>query len=232
MRHRREAVFHARRLFEEAAVIDPRYARSYAGMSRTLNLAWRYRWTDDPGAALNRAVELAERAIEHDNVDARGFGELGFARLYEKRHDESIMAYERAQQLNPNDADILAEMADALTYWGDAPRAVELLKRAIRLNPFHPDWYLWYLGEAYFHLGDYAGAVATLNLMRDRSEAHRLLAASHALLGQDELARFHAQQVLVVHPNFSIEHWRTVPPDKDPAALEIFIEGLRRAGLR
>ena len=31
--------------------------------------------------------------------------------------------------------------------------------------------------------------------------------------------------------NFSIQHWRNVPPDKNPEPLELFIDGLRRAGL-
>ena len=56
----------------------------------------------------------------------------------------------------------------------------------------------------------------TLRKMRDQSEAHRLLAASYAHLGQIKEARDHAKQVLAVHPNFSIQHWRKVPPDKNP----------------
>jgi adenylate cyclase len=102
----------------------------------------------------------------------------------------------------------------------------------MRLNPLHPDSYLWHLGEAYFDLGKYAEAIPVLKKMRDQSEAHRLLAASHALLGQITEARYHAAQVLAVHPDFSLDHWRTVPPNKNREPLERFIEGLRMAGLR
>lgn len=232
LRYRREANSHARRLFEHAAEIDPRYGRCYAGMSRTFNLAWRYRWIPDPEAALDKALDLAMKAISYDSFDARGFGELGFAQLYKKRHDESLAAYERAVELNPNDADVLAEMGDALVYSGQAERAVELLERAMRLNPYYPDWYLWYLGDACFHLGDYEKTIETVRRMRDQSEAHRLLAASHALLGQMKEARSHARQVLEVHPSFSIEHWRNVPPYKDLNHLRPFIDGLRKAGLK
>jgi adenylate cyclase len=35
-----------------------------------------------------------------------------------------------------------------------------------------------------------------------------------------------------VHPNFTIERWRKVPPNQYPEDLEVFVEGLRRAGLR
>jgi adenylate cyclase len=232
LRCRQEANLHARRLFEHAAEIDPDYGRCYAGMSRTFNLAWRYHWTPDPPAALDQAVDLANAAIGYDSLDARGFGELGFARLYKKHHDESLTAYRRAVELNPNDADLLAEMGDAMTYCGETGQAVDLLKRAMRLNPYYPDWYLWYLGEAYFYASDYAGAINTLHQMRDQSEAHRLLASSYAHLGAMKEAGHHAQQVMRIHPNFSLEHWRNVPPNKDPRENEIFIDGLRKAGLR
>jgi tetratricopeptide (TPR) repeat protein len=123
-------------------------------------------------------------------------------------------------------------MGDSLVYSGHAQRAVELLTRAMRLNPYFPDWYLWNLGDAYFHLGDYEQTIGTLEKMRDQSEAHRLFAASHALLGQMKDARQHANLLMKAHPNFSIAHWRNVPPNKNPADLEVFIDGLRKAGLR
>ena len=228
---RKETNLYARRLFEQATAVDPEYGRSYAGMSRTFNLAWRYRWTDSPEANLDKAVELAKSAIRYDNQDARGFSELGFACLYKKQHDASLAAYERAIQLNPNDADILAEMGDALSYTDQSERAIQLLNRAMRLNPCYPDWYLWYLGEAYFHLRDFEQAIATLQKMSDPSEAHRLLASSYAHLGLMEEARYHARQVMMVHPDFSIEHWREVPPYKHTEQVEVLIEGLQKAGL-
>ncbi len=228
----RESNLHARRLFEQATEIDPRFGRSYAAMSRTFNLDWRYAWSKDPGASLDRAVDLAKAAIDYDPQDARGYGELGFANLYKKNHEESLSAYERALQLNPNDADLLAEMGDALTYSGFGERAVKLLKRAMVLNPYFPDWYLWYLGEAYFHLDDYEATIETLNRMQNKAEAHRLLASSHALLGQLSEAQHHAAEVLKVHPTFSVDHWSTVPPDKDQEKLRLFVEGLRKSGLK
>jgi hypothetical protein len=88
------------------------------------------------------------------------------------------------------------------------------------------------LGDAYFDLAEYEQVIQTLHKMRDKSEGHRLLAASYALLGQMDEAKYHAGQVMAVHPNFSIEHWRNVPPDKNPGPLERFFEGLRLAGLR
>ncbi|SMG40950.1 tetratricopeptide repeat protein [Paracoccus sp. J56] len=230
-RFRPEANLHARRLFEQAQELDPQYGRSYAAMSRTFNVEWRYNWTNDPDAALNRALDLAKRAVECDHLDARGFSEMGLAHLYKKQHDEAIAAYEHALALNPNDADLLAYMGDCLAYVRQGERAVQLIERAIRLNPYHPDAYLWFLGDSYFHMGDYARAIEALYRMRDRSEAHRLLAASHALLGNMDEARHHAREVMRVHPNFTIDHWKKVPPLRDPEDLDLYVDALRKAGL-
>jgi adenylate cyclase len=231
-RYQRAANLEARFLFERARRLDPGYGRSYAALSRTFNLDWRYAWSDNPGAALDRALELAELAIQYDPFDARGHAEVGFACLYRRQHEASLAAYERAIDLNPNDADILAEMGDALTCVGELDRARQLLTLAMSLNPFCPDWYLWHLGGVHFSEGDYGLAIDTLRKMRDQSEAHRLLASSCAHLGKMDEARHHAAQLMKVHPNFSIDHWRKVPPFKDPEEVERLIDGLRKAGLR
>ena len=222
---------HARRLFEQAAEIDPGYGRTYAGLSRTFNLAWQYGWSEAPQACLDKAVELALQAVDRDDLDARGYAQLGYAYLFRKQQDASLAAYEQAIELNPNDADILADMAMSMRASGDADRALPLVTRAMRHNPFHPDVYLWILGEIYFDLAAYEQAIHTLHRMRDKSEGHRLLAASYALIGQIDEAKHHAEQVMALRPNFSIEHWRNVPPDKNPEPLERFIDGLRMAGL-
>ena len=85
--YQRAANWRARLLFERARKVDPGYGRAYAALSRTFNLDWRYAWSKDPIASLDRALELAELAIQYDPFDARGHAELGFACLYRKQHD-------------------------------------------------------------------------------------------------------------------------------------------------
>jgi TolB-like protein/class 3 adenylate cyclase len=230
-RHTKEANAHSRRLFEEAIDIAPDYGRAYSAMSRTHNLDWRYSWSSAPETSLDLAVELAERAIQLDRLDARAFAELGFANLYKKRHDEALADYGRALALNPNDADIIAENADALVYVGQPQSAIELLEKAMLLNPYYPDWYLWCLADAYGAMGRPADVVATVQRMQNPVEGRRLLAANLAHLGRIEEARVVAQELLKTHPDFTISRWADRPPYRDRAVLERFIEGLRKAGL-
>lgn len=231
LRFRRDTNLHARRLFETATELDPGYGRSYAALSRTHNYDWRYSWTERPEAALDTAVDLARDAVQRDETDARGYAELGYARLYRKEHDAAIAAYERALELNPNDADILAEYADALVYNGEPQRAVELVNRAMRLNPFYPDWYLWYLADAYDAAQEPEQVVATVHRMRNPDEGRRLLAANLAHLGRLSDAKREAEAVIKLHPGFTVQHWATRPPYRARAVMERFMEGMRRAGL-
>jgi len=231
LRFTKEANAHARLLFEEALEMAPNYGRAYSGLSRTHNLDWRYSWSAAPDASLEAAVDLARKAIQHDQLDARGFAELGFARLYQKRHEESLTEYGRAMALNPNDADILAEYADSLVYAGQPGRSIDLLEKAMRLNPYYPDWYLWYLADAHNAMGNSAEVISAVQRMQNPDEGRRLLAANYAHLNLMEQARAEAGKVMLLHPGFTISHWRHRPPYRDSAILERYVDGLRKAGL-
>ena len=230
-RYTRQDNHEARLLYEAALGVDPRYPRALAAKSRTLNIDWRYNWTELRDKALDSALELARNAINIDATDARGFGELGFAHLYRKEHDAAIGAYRRALSLNPNDADLMSDMADALAHCHESEEAITLLNKAMRLNPFYPDQYLWHLGGAYFNLGQYEEAIRTLQRMQNPAEGRRLLAASYAHLGRLNEAKAEATKVLEAHPDFSVEQWAAVQPDKYAEDAAHFAEGLRKAGL-
>ena len=96
-------------------------------------------------------------------------------------------AYARALQLNPNDADLLAEHADLLAYQGKtaAEQAIEQIQRAMQINPAYPEWYLWSLGAAYFHAMRYDQAITTLNSIKEpQPRVYLNLAASYARLSE------------------------------------------------
>ena len=231
-KYSREQNVQARQLYETALANESDYSRAMAALSRTHNLDWRYSWTDQPESALERAFELAQESVLVDPCDARGYGELGFVNLYRKDHDASLSAFETALRLNPNDTDILSNMGDALAHCGRSEEAITLLKKALLLNPFYPDQYLWYLGGAYFNLKQYDDAIKTLKKMNSPAEGRRLLAASYAYMGRQDEAKFQAAKVLEAYPNFSLTHWENVQPDVNPEDTQHFVYGLRLAGLK
>lgn len=225
-RENREA--HA--LYQRALDADPEYARAWAALSRTVNLDWRYSWTESPDAALDRALSYAQSAVQLDPSDARGFGELGFVHLWRKEHEASISAYERALALNPNDADVMSDMADALAFSGRTEEALAVLQRAMRLNPFYPDEYLWHLAGVYYDLKEYEKAIEAVLRMNNPTQGQRVLAASYAQLGRVDEARRQAARHKEAHPEFSLERWSQVVPDRLESYAEHFYEGLKKAG--
>ncbi len=60
---------------------------------------------------------------------------------------------------------------------------------------------------------------------------HRTLAVIFSELGRKEEARAEVAEMLRISPGVSIESQRERTPIKDPAVLERFLEGLRKAGL-
>ena len=80
---------------------------------------------------------------------------------------------------------------------GEPERAVRMAKLAIRLDPFHPDWYLASLGFAYYAAKDYERAVATMEVAPDGLCDTRLyLAAAHAQSGNQVAARPHVDEFI------------------------------------
>src|SRR5262249_28026928 len=160
---------------------------------------------------------LALRAVQLDSLDARAFAELGFAHLYGKQHAQALADYKRAATLNPNDADIIAEHADCLTYMGDPVTAMSMLERAMRLNPYFPDWYLWCLADAYWTDGRPQEVVSTVQRMQNPAEGSRLLAVSYAELGMVKEAKDQVNAILKRDPSFSVAVWKQRLPHLDPA---------------
>ena len=221
----------ARRYFESSLDHDPKYAPACAAMARSYNYDWQFSWGEDPEKALEHALKWSRKAMALDRTSARAHAELGFNLLFNKQYESAIKELRIATELNPNDADIMAELSEALTYTGQLEEAVELLKTAMRLNPNYPDWYLWYLADAYYALRQYDEAVDALEGMTNPAIGARLLAASHAQLGNIDKARMHTEQVLRDQPDFSVEEWTKKLPEINLAEAEHFAEGLRKAGL-
>lgn len=220
----------ARQLVDKALSIDPRSARAYAVLSRTHHLDGRYGWTPDPEGSMERAIELAETAICLDPMEASGHAELGMNRHFQRDYDPALAAYRRALDINPNDPDILADFGHFLISDGVPEQAVELLGMALHLRPDRAEMYRYYLACAFYILGDDETVLSLLSQVSDNKEGHRILAMSYARLGMSEHSAHHADLAMKAHPNFSLAHWQTILPHRDPDLRERIIEGMARGG--
>ena len=226
----KDAFERAEELFEKAIAADPDYARPYGNLA--LITVWQVYSNFIPGESLERAVELAKEAIARDDGEAWGHWALGAGYLKLASHERAVAEYERALQLNPNDADVLAESAWPLSYAGRPEEGIENARSAMRLNPRYPDWYLWALGVASYDARRYEEAVTALeNRNNPNLKSNLYLAAAYAQLGRQNEAQATVKKILEDIPESSIERWGKAQPYQNEAALNHYIDGLRKAGL-
>ena len=186
--------------FTRAEEQERRYARALSGISRAHGFYWKYRWIEEREAALEQADTFAVEAVDADVNDASANAALGWVALYSRRHDRSLAAYTRAMELNPSDADILAEYADALGHSGDNEAAIPLFLRAMRLNPQMSDIYAKDLAYVYLKARRFDDVIRTVAQMRRPQIADLILAAALAHAGRIDEARAAAAAVPGARP--------------------------------
>jgi TolB-like protein len=122
---------------------DPTFADAWAWLAHLHvdEAMWGFNPMDSGPDALTRAETAAKRALEEDRRNQKA--RLGLAAVHFARRDIVGFASEAEQALaiNPNDADVLAEMAWRYAYAVDWKRGLGMMEKAMALNPLHPGWY-------------------------------------------------------------------------------------------
>ena len=146
--------------------------------------------------------------------------------------DRGVAEHAKARALNPNDAGIKIESATYLAYAGRMDEAIALMTDAMRLDPFHPDWFLWDAGIIHYTARRYPAAIDAIERGREPdADTLLFLAASYAQLGRLPEAQATVKRVLALDPNATVAKWAAQQPYKNPADLEHYKDGLRKAGL-
>jgi adenylate cyclase len=229
-------LYEVRRLLEQSLAIDPHFARACAKLSWTHFSAWVEPLDTDYGKpeTLDRAHQLALRAIQLDPNLPEAHSRLGMVLIRRREHSAAIAAFERAQALNPNFTDF--SIAHSLVLAGEPARAVEAAGRHMRLDPFHAPLVPASLGMAHYMLGEYSQALAPLRESAARAPnmriGHLWLAATCAQLGKLGEARAAANEVLRIEPQWTnLGAGVAIYVFKRPEDAKHLLDGLRKAGL-
>lgn len=231
----KEGALNAKGWYEKAIALDPSFAQAYSMLAWTHARMFLDGWSELPESSLGQAYELAQKAIEIDDSQPLGYFVLGLVQMFRKKHAEAIAEAEKAIVLNPNYADGYALLAISLSYGGKPKEGREVLAKGMRLSPHDSTAYLTILGQSYFISGDYDEAIKAFRRAVERNPSaqrpHTWLAAAYAQAGQMHNAQWEADQILTWDPDFSSQRLRQTTPLKDPADLDRFLDGLRKAGL-
>jgi DNA-binding SARP family transcriptional activator/tetratricopeptide (TPR) repeat protein len=220
----------ARQHFSRALDLSPDYVPAVTGLARSLtkeSLALR---RGGDRELVQRAMALAEKAIEMDPLDPNAWRERAHASLYLNDLDAGLEYIEAARGRARHHADILAEKADILIHASRAADAKASVEQALALNPAAPDDYLWILGASEFFIGRYGVALETLLKIRQKDDVSRLIAAAAAMAGDLETAAVYRRRFLDMYPDARLETFTQFMPYKNKADVELYVEALKRAG--
>ncbi len=229
-RYREEDFSEARELLEKAISLDPKFARAYGWLAYVEAqdvLYWRM-----SNEALQKAVEIGEKGLALDNNESKCHLALGLSFLFKKNYDKSEHHLTKASLLNPNDDLTMVELSRFKMYTGNPDQGAELIRRGMRQNPYHPNWYWNVLARCFHTAKDYQNAIFALDHIETTPFwSHAYYAACFAELGQMDKAREHVDHVLSLKPDFSIKQFEKIVVYRDPNTLEDFFSSLRKAGL-
>jgi adenylate cyclase len=228
-----EAIAEGRHLFERAVALDPGYGRAHARLAHAVYLEWFRDTTGSTDAALDRALELARRAVALDENDNVCHDMLGWIYLNRGAFELAEHHKRRALELNPNSPEQVACTGVLCTFLGRPDEAVDWFAQARLLDPyFEPSWYWSILGIAHFTGRRYDDAIALLGRSPTMPVWVRAyLAACHALAGRTDQARALAAELVRAAPGFSLTRFVAKEPFRRPADRASLSEGLRKAGL-
>ncbi len=228
----REDNAEAQRLLDRALALDPNYAHAHAWKACVLGQAWTYGWCADRDATFQQVAEELEIALALDDNDSDVHRVLAAVSLVHDNHDKAAYHQERALALNPNYDLVVVQQGELLTWLGRPEEGIDWIKKAMRLNPYHPERFWNHLGRAYFMARRYAEAVEAFSrITRPDHTHHAFLAASLAQMDDQTAAAAHTQAVLKREPKFSVQSYLATLHYKRDSDRVHHREGLRKAGL-
>lgn len=164
-----------RRWFDLARTLDPNYARPLSTLAYSYAWGWRQGWDGDD--KLDLAGEYARKAISLDPYNYDIHWDLAYYYMTVRKFERGLAEYRMALELNPNDILLMVELAEASSSLGDYDAGLQLLARAIALNPYVPDYYYQTLAWILYFQRDYARALATMEHIRRPAPTDSLLEA-------------------------------------------------------
>ena len=189
--------------------------------------------TPQDWAELSREAAHSATDLDPDNPDAY----YALAILSQMLGEDAVVFRnfaERAIELNPNDAFVLADLGTWIAYTGAWERGKELVSRAKALNPKHQSWWDWIWLLHHYRDGEYKEArdVALRINLPNNYVIQAALAATYGMMGERSKAEEELAHLFNIRPDFPSDPRAPYRiRGMEPELIEDLMEGLRRAGL-
>jgi adenylate cyclase len=229
--------------FERALELDPKSYDAKLGIASALVVDLINALSQHPDADETRAETLLSELLARNSNRSQLHTTIALLRRFQNRLPESRIEWQRAIELDPNNASAYGQLGVTLIYLGDPAAAVPLEEKRIRLNPEDPNIALayWSLGLAHLLLGQNDEAVELLTKACAANPRvyyfHLDLAAALALQGHLDQAKSALAESLKLKPEInSMARQRarsayTNNPAYVALAAKTVDIGLRKAGM-
>ncbi|HZH27652.1 MAG TPA: tetratricopeptide repeat protein [Azospirillaceae bacterium] len=226
----------AQRLARRAVALDPGYARAHGVLGWAVLWEGFARWAPDEELSYAAAEMHAREGVRLDPTEPWARVSLAHALSCQAKHDEAVQEFRAALEVHPNFALARTLYGWALLRRGDFDAAIRETGEALRLSPTHSfsGFHTSVHGLALLGARRFADA---LPYLREAAASypgyyghHRALASCCGHLGLLDEGRAALERATRLIPGIDL-----VGADRrlqGYAHREVFIEGLRKAGLK
>jgi len=225
-------------LARQALAIDPAYAPAAALVGWCRGQQRVQGWGALSDEDIAEACRLSQQALEAERDDAETVRQAAWA-LFVLAGEAAMAAaaLDRALALNPNAAHAWSVRGIIHMARNQPDAAIEAIERARRLSPFDPYsfFYASNIAAAHFAARRFEQVIEWADrALHDQPRlvtAMRVKVAALANLGRLDEARAELSRVLAIDPKLTIAGFREFAHFMAPQLLELWVTGLRLAGL-
>ena len=228
----------ALRFLTLASQKDDRFALAHAAAASCYATRKSYGWLENPDVERVESLRLTRIALDIDQDDGEVLTHAALAiRAFANDLQESRSLLDRALSLNSNSARTWGVSGLIHIGLGNTRVGIEHCERALRISPFDTQKFISQslIGIAHFFDERFDQAIECLNQSIRSQPKHpanfAFLAASFANQGRLDQARIALQRRLDLEPTLTLSILRKRTVTYRPEHLQLYFEGLRKAGL-
>jgi adenylate cyclase len=236
----KKSASNARELLEKAVKLDPEYGFAWGALGAAHSLDAMFGYSESPDKSFKLAVECIDKSLKIDETLSCSTSVKGRLHMLKGQFDKAITVGKKAIAMDPSSDLPYIILSDTMRYAGRFEESIALIKKAMRLSPYYPAYFIANLAHSSFFARRYEEALEAYKRLLECAQKREYpllavylgLSAVYMEFGKEEEARANAAEVLSINPKFSLEYLRKMSLYKDPAHLERLLSALRKAGLK
>ena len=222
-------------LYDQAIAIDPNFADAWAGLVFPYQSGWSFAWPGyDDG--LKIAAEKAQRAIELGPMSSLANSRYGWVQTFLRNPEGAIKSFEKALEIDPNNADTYFWFSEALNYAGQPERAIEAGMTGLRFDPVPPPNALHHIAHGHFLSGNLAEAEEfewrAIRMAPSFPPARIVMSAILVEAGRLDEAKEQIADLLAIDSDYSFQRFDERYPYHDEGHHDRMTSAIKLAGIR